>query len=343
MNRLELINTLDIVSRGLSNNTLVPIFSHFCFTGETVFGWNDVIGVVGPCKIDKPFAVHGATLLGLLKNCSGNEVEITVSKNHLKVVSGNSDFKLPYKGEDEFLWKEPKIDGVSVLVEIRQFEQCLRTCSMDQSLAAFSRVSFVKDDRYLVAYSTDGDALTRSRSDEMTDYGGIDEDDFSVARSFCDVIAKSDKADSVDLKVNKEWVWVDIGAACVYGRNLGKPELDYEQEIRNTVGLNNYKFVPIPNGLDAALSRARVVADAETKPTKLVIVDGILWINTESNSIGSVEDNLQADHGDMDTSVYVSAEGIQKCMGGCNEMYVATNCTLWRGENVLRLVANRGE
>src|SRR6202044_983866 len=110
MNRVELIKTLETVSRGLSNNNVAPAFSFFCFTGETVFSWNDSIAIVGPCKVEKPFGCHGATLLGLLKNCKTPGVEFEVQKDCLLIIAGNSEFKLPYITQDEFLWKEPDLD-----------------------------------------------------------------------------------------------------------------------------------------------------------------------------------------------------------------------------------------
>src|ERR1700719_542988 len=142
MNRQELITTLDVVGRALERNNVLPIYEFFCFTGETVFAFSDAFGVVGKCKVKAPFGVHGPTTLGLLKASKSKEVEIKLTKdNHVQIIAGTSEYKLPYKTPDEFAWKEPEFDaGLYEPVIIEAIECCLTTCSPDLALEAFNRV-----------------------------------------------------------------------------------------------------------------------------------------------------------------------------------------------------------
>ena len=336
MNRIELIKTLETVSRGLSNNNIAPAFSFFCFTGETVFSWNDSIGIVGPCKVKEPFGCHGATLLGLLKNCKTPGVEFEVQKDYLLIIAGNSEFKLPYITQDEFLWKEPDHENwESLQFPKPSVETCLSTCSNDIALGVFNQVCL--HGKYV--YSCDGDAITKCTTI-------IGDDDchpsLCLSQNFASNVVKiCNELDWLepDFVFNNEWVGI-LDEYRIYGRNLGQPQLDYEAEIRKSVGVNNFKFVPIPPELNDALSRARVVADAETKPTLLEIGGDHISLGTDT-PMGYVSDVVKTDHSNI--TVNISAAMLQKSLEGCTEFCVTTNCILLKGERILRLIANMSD
>ena len=344
MNRNELIKTLEVVSRGLSNNTLVPTFGYFCFTGKTVFSWNDSIAVVGLCKVDKPFGCHGQTLLGLLKACSGEAVEFSVTKEHLEVVCGSSDFKLPYITQDEFVWKEPEILNAHIYpysYMATAISTCLLTCSDDVALGAFNQICLGEENGQLVIYSCDGDSITKATTDIH-----MAVESCCLSKSLCVAIHQVWDYTEVwtvnDFTISKEWISASFDQHfSVYGHNLGLPSLDYEAEIRKSVGVNDLEFVPIPAELNNALSRARVVADKETKPTKLIIDGGTMDVHTEAPQ-GDIWDSMPCIHpGTLE--VKVSAAMLQRALDGCNQWVVTERCVVLRGERILRLCSNLGE
>src|ERR1700719_4260008 len=268
MNRQDLINTLDVVGRALERNNVLPIYEFFCFTGETVFAFSDAFGVVGKCKVKTPFGVHGPTTLGLLKASKSKDVEIKLTKdNHVQIIAGTSEYKLPYKTPDEFAWKEPEFEadtyGESILAAI---ESCLTTCSPDLALEAFNRVNITEYQGNIAVYATDGDALTRY----VTNIKAASKVDICLSRDFCDAIIKIGLGGH--LQVGKEWVCLITEDFKVYGHNLGPSTLKYEDEIAKVGADNSKGFAAIPiKELDEALTRARVVADIETSPTTLII------------------------------------------------------------------------
>ncbi len=337
MKRVELIKTLDVVSRGLSNNNIAPTFGFFCFTGETVFSWNDQVAIVGLCKVDKPFGCHGATLLGLLKCCSSDEVDIEVTKDNLLITSGSSDFKLPYISQEEFLWKEPEVHEAN-LQEPELFEAikaCVATTSSDIALGAFNQICLMSTNEAVIVYSCDGDAITKvTVTGEVLAF-----ENACISKSFAEALSKLDIG-IPDLFLEGEWIAAYADSYHIYGRNLGPPQLDYEAEIRKSVGINNYKFVPIPKELNNALSRARVVADAETKPTQFIINNKNIYLGTFT-PYGDVDDIVGCDH--LDIKANISAAMLQKSLEGCTEFCVTENCVLLKGERILRLLANLGE
>jgi len=332
METKQLLATLELVSRGLKNNSLIPAFNYVCFTGETVFTWNDSIGVVAPCKTDKAFGVHGPTLIGLLKSSSSDTVELNLTKEALHIVSGASDFKLPYITLEEFVWKEPAFDGLKLVSDhdfLGALNESLLTCSSDQALGGFNQIGFGVENKKVVIYSFNGDACTKA----WTNCPVRDEfNKFAINKDFAETI------DIGDVYVNPDWVVFEGDGHRVYGRNLGTPAIDYDKDIRETVGVNNYKFVPIPEGLDDALSRARVVADAETNPTVLLMGRGKLTLDTDT-PIGNVFDCLDATMVDT-IEVKVSAKLFQEAIEGCDEFIILENVTIFKGPQLLRIVGN---
>jgi DNA polymerase III sliding clamp (beta) subunit (PCNA family) len=317
------------------------VFGYYCFTGTDVFSFNDSFGIVAPCPIPKPFACHGNTLLGLLKNSTSEEVQFELKKECLQITAGESLFQLPYKGPDEFLWKEPDEDGVCEFMNVtKTLETCLTTCSSDASLAAFNQIAFINKIARLSVYSSDGDAITRiilSNNASSKDYS------IALPRNFCDALVKCalELESNYEVFSSAEWVYALFDNDYrIYGRSLGEPVLNYEEEIRDSIGDDKSEFIPVPEGLNDALSRARIVADVETKPTQLSLMDDSIRLFTETN-VGIVDDVIPI-KGHIFIEVNVSAALIQRSLEECTEFKVTENCLICRGENILRIVANMG-
>ena len=147
------------------------------------------------------------------------------------------------------------------------------------------------------------------------------------------------KAEKGTINISKEWIKAGIDTGyTIYGRliEITNP-LDYEAEINNVLK-HKPEFVPVPKGLDHALSRARVIADAESAKTSLSIVDGKLSLHTETHQ-GVVRDVLP--YGKVsDTTADVSAEYVQRALGLSTEMSILEDWTVYRDEKSLFLVVS---
>lgn len=329
MDRNKLIKTLEVVSRALERNNVLPIFEYFCFTGETVFAWNDAFGIVGLCKVKQPFACHGPRLLDWLKATKSDTVEMDVKNDQLLLKADKSEYTLPANSADEFSWKEPEFQAKVYDIDIiKGIEYCLPTCSDNLALEAFSRVCIGSKDGKIVVYSTDGDALTKY----TTDTEGVA--DVCLAKDFCSAVAKTG---SGALKVGTEWVCSLFEDYKVYGRNLGKTTFEYENNIGKILGAHTLDLVPIPLKLNDALTRARVVSDVETSPSTLFVENGVLTLLTDT-PFGEVFDDMKVKHPDVEAQI--NAKLLQTTMEGCTEFKVLDNCCVFKGEKVLRLVSN---
>ena len=330
MDRSKLLKTLEVVGRALERNNVLPIYEYFCFTGNTVFSFNDNFGIVAPCKVPKPFAVHGPIFRDFLQASKADEIEMEVDQDQLLFVLGQTPHVLPCKQSSDFVWTEPNIgnDGYGTAIT-DGLEFCLPTCSENLALEAFARVCMKDSDGKICVYSTDGDALTKYTTDIN---GHIDA---CLSRAFCDAITKIGIS---YLIIGSEWVCSNFEDFKVYGRNLGPTTFDYETNIGKILGGATLDLVDIPvKLLNEHLTRARIVADIETSPTTIMIKENILELQTET-PFGNVYDNIKIKHPDIE--VKISAELFQKSMADCTQFRVLKNCCVFKGEKVMRLVSN---
>jgi DNA polymerase III sliding clamp (beta) subunit (PCNA family) len=348
LNRKKLVDTLDIVARGLDNNNVIPVFNYLCFLGETVFTFNDIFGISAPTEKMPAFGCHGPTLLGLLKKSTAEEVDFKLKPDSLVVITGNSEFTLPYIKPEQFVWKPFFLDGplrLPLVPLIEAFEVCLLTCSKDASLGAFNCISIGKEGMTANIYSHDGDAVTKYATDVS-----YQSDSECFSREFIEELVRLYEPSEIvqensnEFLISKEWVCAELlNSVRIYGRSLGKPTLDYEVELSKYLNSNKSgAWDYIPEGLEEALSRARVVGDPETTPTTLSVEDGLLSLLTETN-LGNVLDGVEVDpKKTTNIDINISAELFQKNMKDCDQFWLSQNCVFFKGERITRVVANLG-
>ena len=332
MNRQKLVDTLEVVGKAVERNNLIPIYEYYCFDGETIFAWNDVFGIEAPYQVPTPFAVHGPTFLGLLKASKEDTIDLKVSGSQLKIQTGKSEFVLPIKGPEDFVWTDRPTfkQGQEIDVDIiKGIEHCLSTTSDNLALENFTRVCIGTYDGHLAVYSTDGDALTRYIT--TIKYGTL----ATLARDFCEAIVK---AEGGKLIIEHNWICALTGDYKIIGRNLGPSTIDYEDYISRILEGPIPDTISFPLKLNDALSRARVVADIETSPTKLLVEDNEMALMTET-PFGEVYDVMPAKK-HPNAEVAVNASTFQTSMAGCSSFRILDKCCILKGDQLLRLISN---
>jgi len=335
MNRLKLLEVLEILKNGLEKNKEIPIYEYVCFTGKIAFSSNLLFTICAPFKTPKPFAVNGFTLISLLQASQVEEVTFKIEGTDLVMQAGNSEFELPIKEEDEFIWKEPILANPVELdtVVSGSIRHALNTCSENQALEGYARICIKTSNGLVHLYSTDGDALTRYNTGLKTETPI----EFCLGRDFCEMIHKIVPVSNI--KVTDEWVCAESSQYKVYGQNLGAPTIDYETEIDTLLGSDSTPTVPVSIALDNALNRAIVVASVETSPTKVLIEKGEMTLVTET-PFGNVYDTLKTEHSDV--SVKINAELLQKQIEDTVFIKFIKSCIVVTNDKMLRLIANMG-
>ena len=99
------------------------------------------------------------------------------------------------------------------------------------------------------------------------------------------------------------------------------------------------KFVKCPAGLNDALSRAQIVAKAESAKTVLTVSQGKLKLLTVTH-IGEVKDTVSLS-GHPDVEAHVSAELMQRSLNICDEIAITDRCVAYRsGEQLFQIISN---
>lgn len=345
--RTELVRTLELVQPALADNNLVPVYQAFVFDGKHVTAYNDSIGIIGPSELgEEPFGANGATLLGLLKNSSGDSVDFSILTENVTIKIGRSEFKLPYFTQEEFLFEEPK-EKWHLNVPLNDdfmtgLKVCLDTAGRDQAQPALMGVCLKALKGRFTLYSSDGDAITRY-APQMAADKAAPAGQYTLPNGFCDALGKLwAAAEGVKgtLSVTGEWARAKLDSGfTLYGRMVVQGEaLDHEDEIKSTMK-GDQDYVALPMGFDDALSRARVLADPESQKTVLTVDNGKLEMLTNTH-MGVVRDSLSI-RGHEDVEAHVNAAFIQRAISTCDQMAIFGNCCVFKnGDQILQLIGN---
>ena len=104
LSRTALIANLEVVEPALSDNAMIPVLSHFWFTGKRLLAYNGTIAISVPCETKFTGAVP-KTLLAMLRTSGAKEIEITKAAFALEVKAAAAKWKLPTLPPDDFTFK----------------------------------------------------------------------------------------------------------------------------------------------------------------------------------------------------------------------------------------------
>jgi DNA polymerase III sliding clamp (beta) subunit (PCNA family) len=342
VNREELVNKLGIVGKALAGNNMIPVFTNFVFTEDSVSAYDGTVAIVGPCKVTDSFAVHGTTLLGLLSNSLGEVAELKLKEGTLTVKVGRSTFKLPTMDKDQFLFEAPTGKWDERILINDEFamglQGCLSTVSKDQSMMALTAVRLTLDSTDPVLYSCDGDAITKYW---ITDGSLSTGADYLLPGYFCEQLVrvmKDTKAEKGTLFITSEWAKAEFDSGyTVYGRMVeGNNPLNHEELLNETMK-EVPEYVEIPAELDAALTRARILADKTSAPTKLEVKGNKLTLTTNTPS-GDAVDTLN--YVGSGVTAHVNPGHIQRALGNCREICIMDNCVVFSKDKLIQLISN---
>jgi len=84
VNKLELVNVLNLVRPALAKKENIEIMTHFIFTGTDVVTYNDRVCIHHPYEVETPFSVKADLFSKIVGSLDGEEVEMEIEGNTLK-------------------------------------------------------------------------------------------------------------------------------------------------------------------------------------------------------------------------------------------------------------------
>lgn len=335
MNREELVKTLELVKPALAKDNIIPIYQCFCFDNGQVYAYNDAVGIIGPADTEgEPFAVHGNTLLGLLGNSSAENIELSFKKDTMELKLGKTVAALPFFAKENFLFdpatKSDCEEFPITVTFVEAMKVCLETVSYDETQRPLMGLWVAGNQ----LYSCNGDMLTRINLKAKPKISRM------LPTGFCLAIIKlwdNLNLTKGTLKCSDEWLVADFDEWQVWGRAVEISEMpEFETWIKKA-GKNKTETKTCPPALNAALSRARVLADAESQKTTITIASGKMHVTTVTH-MGDVDDLLVfKEHPDV--SCAISAAHLQQALAHCDQITFHENCVvLEKAPNVFMLM-----
>ena len=333
MLRKDLLDKLQIVAPALANNDLVPVLSHFWFTGSQVLAYNDQIAISVPCKTDFKGAVPGAIFISLLKNSKAKEVELSLNDNELLIKAASSRFKLPILPPKDFVFEIPALKTVSPIPMkgfIDGIKGCLRSVSTDTSTADQLGITLIPNDGKLLQLFSTNSATISTTNVAMP--SKLPFKRAVLSGLFCQQmvnIAASGK--EAKIEIDQEHSLFTCGGIALYGRpiNIEKP-IPFVETVQAELPKNYQKaLVSIPSKMKLMLERAIIVTDSpvEQTTTAISVKEGKMRFTSKSGR-GEVTDTILVEPGQKDVVMNIHCRHIKAGYGAFDKMLVTESCFL---------------
>jgi hypothetical protein len=302
MLRKDLADRLELVSPALAKNDLLPVLTHFAFTGDNILAYNGSIGISVPLKTEFVGAVPGKLLMDLLGASLAKELEFIDKNADLEIKAASSRFKLPVMSEDTFVFDMPKPSDKLLPVPLKQFaralEGCLRSVSTEQSVADQQGITLIADGDELSLFSTNN-ATISTNTLKLTAKPSFKER-IILPALFCEQLVKL-TADAKDckLEVHSDYALLSTGRGVrCFGRFLNSPKpLDFQSHVDDSLKGTSKLLCPIPSKMRLIVERAIIITKTEKAMTNIRVKGGIMYFESNSGR-GEVIDTVQVDQDD---------------------------------------------
>lgn len=332
MNTNELVTAVKLCQSSLHNLDLIPILNHICFTGDTVYAYNDLSAVVVTLETGIKAGVQGSNLLGVLGTL-GKECELEMADGVVVISSGKAKVKLASLPEDAFMYTPPEEKAV---FKIRMDEDllkglvlCSKTVGVNALQREFTGVTVSLDtDEGLRLYSTDdvrlseyiyqGDVTGKSRNwllplpsckqiVDICNFVGIGEDT------------------EITLHFGKQWAWLQADGIFFATKLMPETPPDYPAMIR-AIAPEEDAWRKVPAGLQKACERADVLTAKETQPRVLLQTkDNKLFVSLDDGvAAGTFKESFK--FSDADQALWLEPSKVASALTTATAMALGKRC-----------------
>lgn len=324
MIRKDLLRQLALCAPALAKTDFVKIMSHFCFTGSTLYAYNDQIGVVLPCKTEFKGGVAGEVFLGLLNQSKARELELNEIDGNLQIKAGATNkMKLGLESPESFVWACPKSKPDSVIdigKKVGEFLRCIdsvmHSVSGDTTIPDQLGVTFMAQGDGVAMYATDHHSMSFAHFKLKTKWPAR----VILPSLFCTHLKTvCAGADNLTIEVHRDHVLATvmdkaIGKITIFSRVIeSERPFDFKAEFEDSYPAKaKSQAVPIPSKMKLILERACIISDSKTGRTKTSIRAGEGKLSFISKSDrGEVIDSTQVAEGHPDCKISVEARHLR--------------------------------
>ena len=307
--RVELTEELKRISPALAARDFVPVFGCFCFTGTDVFAYDDLVALQTPCISPIKGAVKGETLLAWLGASTGVLAKLEQTGRDVVVSCGRSELKLASLAPEDFIFKFPEEEGISIDLKggfKDAFERALTSMGRDPTKPWQAGVTVEFAEGKIFLYSTNDIAASCCIVEHAEIPTSLEGQVSLMPPRFCELLLEITGREALKtLLVHSQWLEARFMSGTRLFSRAGKETRldDYGTVFSEQLMAKKKRCVDVKEERDkiiASLDRALVIlSGVSEKYVKLSVDAGVLWINAAS-PIGKVEDHAKLkDHPDI--------------------------------------------
>lgn len=347
MNRVELVQKLEKVSPALSSNDILPILTHFWFTGKEVIGYNGNVAITTPLATEFDACVPGAALLNVMKAAGAKEVTFDLTEKELKIRAAKARMSLVVMPPDQFAEMcnipDPpdKVLECSAQLFLAGIETCLRSISGDTSIPDQLGVTIIPGEKGVFLYSTNHKTFSRAY---VPFHGPVPFKSRAIFSAlFCkQLLQLALPKKKMKMRIDKDSAIFAGGGAILFGALVDSPKPIRYHEIfgQHYDNARDGKLVPIPSKLVKILERACVYheGDGSGVQTHIKVKAGLATFYTESR-LGKITDELQLVKGHPDCELSVDARHVRAGCADFDRMLITERSFIMANQTAFYLIA----
>lgn len=299
MNRLDLQDALSMVKAGLSSAEFIPVMTHFCFDGETVHAFNDVIGIIAELETPLSCAVPGDLLMKLLPTLPNDEVNFKVKDGKVTMTSGKSVTHLPILDQESFVLKLPNETGTAFTANsnfLVGLKRCASGCGEDAQKLAEIGITMTIKNGAISLYSTDNATVSR----HIVSGVEVDCQDATlvIPRIFADnVISVCENIgdEKVIITWGDSWIIAEIqDEVTIFSRLIDVDAYDFESIFSAHIPNTDLPIFTLPDALNRCLERSKILlSSVHDKAIEVVVDESNLTVYVTSPVSGDSKDEIE--------------------------------------------------
>jgi len=314
--RTELLKSLECVAPALSGHEVIPIMTHFWFTGSFVMAYDDRIALRVPMKTDFKGALPGTPLLSLLKASKAREVDITAGDDAVQMKLASSRATLAMLPPDNFVFKMPKLaDDEGSPIKRKEWVEAIaslmHSVGHDTSVPEYLGITILPSKDKLELYSSDGNTMSKATL-PLGKSGNTFKRRVTLTAEFCTQMLRLEKdAKKTLLALRDDHAIFVADDVTLFGRLIetSRPK-NYEDTFSAHVGPDEMAALyDIPTKIDDMIERAIIMTAArhDTHLTRITVKE-------HSGQFNMLQFYSASGHGDVtDKSQVPNTQGVIEC------------------------------
>lgn len=320
--RKELHNALKAAKPALADKNPMTQLLCLWFSGESLYAYNNVIGIDVPLKTDFKGGIQGSTLFGLVSNSLAKFAEVSVDKSDFILKLGTAKARLPSLSIDQAVWEFPSLPSTYVEITDKLLSAVKHVM---MSASEETGVSFISEKDRMCLYSTNDRTLSWSTINQTVMKKGR----FEVPPAFCDQLIAQCRAggrlylddDSIMATAEKD------GGVGIFSRLIHSEQpLDYDKALSSALPENYHKkTIEAPGKLVMAIERALVLSNGQVLGVKHSVANEELLLSLDTNA-GELRERIPLEGVKFTAEAAFDVSLIKKGMGSMERMLITNDC-----------------